>query len=149
MANEKTTGNSPNVGPSSINAAPAPGPASDTSKASIVDPRAGQPGPVLGDAQNAPQQAINQQQLPGAGSAKDPADVAAAQQPRRSRTQEDIDAEEEAKQRPNLTQQQLEGSLMGQYLAQGKSPQEAKSLAKARAAEMTKPEEIPSVQPKR
>jgi hypothetical protein len=141
MANEK-----PPATPS--NAAPAPGPASDTSKASLVDPRAGQPGPVLGDAQNAPHQPINQQQLPGAGDLT-PHNPAAAQQPRRSRTQTDIDAEQEALKRPNLTEQQLEGSLMGQYLAQGKSPQEAKKLARERAAEMCKPEEIPSVQPKR
>ncbi len=51
-------------------------------------------------------------------------------------------AQADAENLPNLTARNLEAPLIGQFLAQGKTPAEARKLARERAEEMTRPEEL-------
>jgi hypothetical protein len=67
---------------------------------------------------------------------------ARARQPQRSRqkekTAQDLEDQED---KPNLTQMSLEGQLQSQYQMQGKSPEEARHLARQRAREMCQPDD--------
>ncbi len=110
---------------------------------STTAPLHGQQLPGAANAPAPPLPPIHQQQEPGAssaasGGAKPPGGGATAphEQEISIAKKRARDAAAANAEKPNLTQQQIEGPLMAQYAAQGRPPSEARKLARERAQEM-------------